>query len=361
MGARHDRLPLTYDECRARFVHVARLLDGGSSSHPIDARGPHGLELTIDAARVGSVGADRVLVVLSGVHGVEGFLGSALQTDLLSRVEPLPAGMAVVAVHGVNPWGMAWWRRQNESNVDLNRNWQRDRGAPFDNQAYDELHALACPDSAKLPDVGEMLVAAQSLVAERGLVWVRDGITVGQYRHPDGLHYGGSRTEESNRILETVIPALVGEGSKVLIVDLHTGHGPWGEVTALSDQPAGSPQDDFHRRWCDRVEATAGNPDATTGLKAGQIANGLRDLLPDATCYATSLEFGTADDLTQLGATYQEQWVHRLGDRADPAHQAAVWAYRCCFTPDDADWERRTLTAGRDHLARAVEAVAAWT
>ncbi len=331
------------------------------ASHPIQARGPHGLGLTIGTARGGPVDADRVLVVLSGVHGVEGFLGSALQADLLEGLGPLPAGMAVVVVHAVNPWGMAWWRRQNESNVDLNRNWQRDHGAPFDNEAYDELHPFACPDSPELPDVGEMLAAAQSLVADRGLVWVRDGITIGQYRHPDGLHYGGSCTEESNRILEVVIPQLVGGASKVLTVDLHTGHGPWGEVTALSDQPPGSAQDDFHRAWCDRVEATAGNPEATTGLKAGQIASGFAAILPGATCYATSLEFGTADDLTQLGATFQEQWVHRRGDRTNAAHHAAVWAYRCCFTPDDAGWEQRTLAAGRDHLARAVEAMAGWT
>ncbi|HEX4904971.1 MAG TPA: DUF2817 domain-containing protein [Acidimicrobiales bacterium] len=357
---RHDRLPLTYDESRARFLHAARGSGAAVTSHPIEARGPRGLELTIDTARVGAADPERVLLVLSGVHGVEGFVCSALQADLLDGLGELPSDMAVIAIHAVNPWGMAWWRRQNESNVDLNRNWQRDRGVPFDNDAYDELHPLACPDSSELPDVGQMLAAAQSLVEARGLAWVRDGITVGQYRHPDGLHYGGARTEESNRILEAVVPQLVGGATRVMTVDLHTGHGPWGELTALSEQPPGSPQDTFHRAWCDRVEATSGNPDATTARKAGPIAGGLAAVLPDATCFAATLEVGTADDLTQLGATYQEQWVHRRADRSDPKYKDVVWAYRCCFTPDDASWEQRALTAGREHLTRAVEAVAGW-
>lgn len=359
--SRVARLPLTYDECRARFVHASVEAEADRIGHSLAARGPDGQSLSVDTVRLGPIDAPTCLVVLSGVHGVEGFVGSALQCELLGRWTELPRHVSVVVVHAVNPWGMAWWRRQNESNVDLNRNWRRDEGIPFDNAAYEELHPLACPDTDELPPVEAMLAAAQGLVAERGLVWVRDGITVGQYRHPDGLHFGGDRTEESNRILEGVVSRLVVGADRVLTVDLHTGHGPAGTVTALSDQPPGSPQDQLLAAWCDRVEATADNPDATTGTKAGQIANGFADLLPGVECFATSLEFGTVDDLTQLAATYQEQWVHRHGDRDDPRHAAAVWAYRCCFTPDDPDWETAALAGGRAHLDRALQTVATWS
>jgi hypothetical protein len=122
----------------------------------------------------------------------------------------------------------------------------------------------------------------------------------------------------------------------------------------------GSDQDTFFRAAFDRVEATTGNPDATTGLKAGQIANGLRDALPRGTCFSTSLEFGTSSDLEQLQATYHEQWVYRHGDRRNTVHRNAMWAYRCCFTPDDREWERVSMHTGRDHLDRALAALAAW-
>ncbi|HVJ95719.1 MAG TPA: DUF2817 domain-containing protein [Acidimicrobiia bacterium] len=360
-GLRLARLPLTYDECRARFRWAAAATSATAESHVIGACGPEGQRLSIDIVRLGAEDAPNVLVVLSGVHGVEGFLGSTLQTDAMLRwSERLGSDVAALFVHAVNPWGMAWGRRQNETNVDLNRNWRRDEGTPFDNAGYDEVHALACPDSPDLPDPDAMMADAMSLVAERGLPWVRDAITVGQYRHADGLHYGGAQTEASNRVLEEALLPKLRRARRVLILDLHTGHGPRGEVTILSDQPPSSAQHEFFTAIFDRVEATVDNPDATTGKKAGQIANGLRDELANARCFSTALEFGTASDIEQLQATYQEQWVFRRGDRTHPAHQAAIAAYRNCFTPDDEAWERQTIAAGRAHLDRALSAVETW-
>jgi predicted deacylase len=353
-------LALTYDEARARFRRAAAECGLAVAAHPISAPGPSGEQLTVDVVSVGAARPQRSLVLLSGVHGVEGFVGSQLQCELLSRLPDLPPDVSVVFVHAVNPWGMAWWRRQNESNVDLNRNWRRDEVEPIHNDAYDEVHALACPDTSAPPSVDDMLASAQEWVRERGLTWVRDAITTGQYRHADGLHYGGARTEESTAIVERVVRERLAGAERVLTVDLHTGHGPAREFTALCDQPPGSPQETFLRSVFERVEATVDNPGATTGLKSGQIANGFRDVLTGATCFATSLEAGTVDDLTQLGATYLEQWVHRRGDRTIPEHAAAVWAYRCCFTPDDRDWEVTVLERGASALDRSLAAVADW-
>lgn len=354
-------LPLTYGECRARFARAATVAGRPVQRHDITAVGPAGQRLGIDVATLGAADAPRLVVVLSGVHGVEGFIGSALQCDLLDRTTPdmLPPGVAVLLVHAVNPWGMAWWRRENESNVDLNRNWRRSDTEPIHNEAYDEIHELVCPASPSLPPVDELLDAAAGLVAERGLDWVRDAITAGQYRHPDGLHYGGARTEESNRILEAITRDQIDGRDRVLVIDLHTGHGPRGELTLLSDQPADSAQHGFFTRSFPTasVEATVANPDATTGPKSGQIANGIRARFPAGHCVSTSAELGTTPDLDQLAATYQASWVHRHGDHGNPAHAAAVWAYRCCFTPDDPEWERAAFERGRALLDAALSAV----
>jgi hypothetical protein len=299
------------------------------------------------------------------VHGVEGFVGSVLQADFVHRLDPssVPDDLAVLVVHAVNPWGMAHWRRQNESNVDLNRNWRRDHATVERNEAYDLLHPLACPDRAELPTADELLASAGALVAERGQDWVRDGVTAGQYHHPDGLHFGGDRSEVSTVVLERIFTEHLDGAGKILTIDLHTGHGPEAEITLLSDAAPGSPQDTFLRAGFPglRVEATAGNPRATTGSKSGQIANGLARVLPEATCFGSSVEFGTASDEEQLVATCQEQWVHRRGLRDDPAYASVVWAYRRCFTPDDPEWEDRVLAAGRDLLRSAVTTVAEWT
>jgi hypothetical protein len=357
-------LPLTYDESRARFRRAATEAGLEVEPHTIEARGPHGQELTVDVVALGARRPRRALTVLSGVHGVEGYLTSQLQTDLLERLDPasLPDDVVVLLVHAVNPWGMAWWRRQNESNVDLNRNWQRDDLAPIHNDAYDELHPLACPDTPTLPTVDDLLARALELVERHGLAWVRDAITLGQYRHPDGLHYGGARTEASNRILERVVAGHLAGVERSFALDLHTGHGARCEITFLSDEPEGTAQDRFlrHHFGPDRVLATVDNPDASTGTKSGQIAPGFARLLRGATHHATSVEFGTTPDEQQLAATYLESWVDRHGDRSDPEHARVVWEYRCCFTPPDPDWATTCRASGADLIDAAVDAVATW-
>lgn len=361
---RRDRLPLTYEESRARFRYGAARAGAPVATHPIAARGPFGQELTIDVARVGPRQPHRALVLLSGVHGVEGFVNAEVQAELLLRLAgadvDLPDDVGIVLVHAVNPWGMAHDRRQNESNVDLNRNWMRDDIEPAQNQAYDEVHHLACPDTPDLPTPDDLFTSLAPVLADRGEAWIRDAITKGQYSRPDGLHYGGATTEESNAILQSELPPLLQRAEKVLTVDLHTGHGPRGEIVLLSSQPPGSPQDDFLRAAFGDVEATAGNPDATTGVKSGQIASGLSMLLPDALCHAVVIEVGTANTIEQLIATYQEQWVHRRGDLSIPEHAAARARYRDCFTPDDPDWEAPAREGLRAHVDMAVAAISAW-
>lgn len=357
-------LPLTYLECRARFRRAASARGVTVDVYALDGHGPDGEELTIDVVHLGPRRPQRALTVLSGVHGVEGFVTSTIQTDLLERLDPkrLPEGVAVVLVHAVNPWGMAWWRRQNEHNVDLNRNWRRSDVEPQHNDAYDVIHPIACPDTPELPSVEALLERATAVVAERGLPWVRDAITVGQYRHPDGLHYGGARTEASNRALEEIVHEHLAGVDRSLVLDLHTGHGPSGAVTLLSDQPPGSAADELLRRAFPDVEvmATVDNAEATTGRKSGQIAAGMADLLPGAAHVATAVEFGTTPDEEQLVATYLESWVHRRGDRRIPAHAAAVWRYRCCFTPEDPAWADACRRHGARLIGQGVAALATW-
>lgn len=95
----------------------------------------------------GDPAAKRLLVALSGTHGVEGYYGSACQIKWLQELgkRSLPADVAVVMIHSINLWGMAWLRRVNEDNIDLNRNHLNFDGSLPDNQAYDALHAIyAC-------------------------------------------------------------------------------------------------------------------------------------------------------------------------------------------------------------------------
>lgn len=360
--ARLDRLPLTYGESRARFRRATSVAGVACESRYLNALGRDGLDLSIDVARVGAKLPRRGLIVLSGVHGVEGYIGSALQTDLLYRIdrEQMPEDFGLLLVHAVNPWGMDHWRRQNESNVDLNRNWRRSETSPPENAGYEELHELLCPEGDDGPDVAGLVEVMQDYLAKHGLMWILEAISNGQYSHPDGLHYGGDETEESTAILDEIVSGWLDRAVMAFTMDLHTGHGNYGKYTLLSDAPPDSAQDSWLRRYYGdaHVEATRDNPGATTSLKYGQIANGFRAITGDAEYYSTSLEFGAADPVEQLSAAYLESFYTRKDLRDTPEGEAAVWRYRCCFTPDDPDWEAAALGQGRELIDTAIEAVA---
>src|ERR1051326_2712065 len=122
-----------YFSARDRFRRAAAQAGATTHALPLSAKGPQGESLVTDIAWFGAASPRRVLVHSSGLHGVEGFAGSAIQLQLLDNVPVPPADTAIVVVHILNPYGMAWLRRVNENNVDLNRNFRSNgsyAGAP---------------------------------------------------------------------------------------------------------------------------------------------------------------------------------------------------------------------------------------
>ncbi|MEZ6089290.1 MAG: DUF2817 domain-containing protein [Pirellulaceae bacterium] len=111
----------TYAEARRRFVDAARLV--GASVHSYRIRVDGDEELSIDVAIQGPDDAPTI-VTSSGVHGVEGYFGSAVQLSLLERWRTYGCDNETrhVLIHAVNPFGFSHLRRFNEENIDLNRN-----------------------------------------------------------------------------------------------------------------------------------------------------------------------------------------------------------------------------------------------
>ena len=101
-----DLFSQTVPESHARFLEAAADLDVEVFTHPLT--GPADEPLQTSVARLGPAKARNVILSISGVHGLEGFAGSALQVGALrSRAELLDLGpdMAIVFVHQLNPWG----------------------------------------------------------------------------------------------------------------------------------------------------------------------------------------------------------------------------------------------------------------
>ena len=128
----------SYLESRQRFLtSINELSDLGykvKTDHLlIEAKGLNEEELTIDIAVVGSLESEKMLISSSGVHGVEGYPGSAIQLSIIDEMKKtiMFADVCIIFIHSINPYGMSWLRRVNENNVDLNRNFlEKHEGEP---------------------------------------------------------------------------------------------------------------------------------------------------------------------------------------------------------------------------------------
>src|SRR5262249_50013786 len=139
----------SYAEARQKFLAAADSADLDVESHAHPMLGRDGEALALDVARDGPRDAQRLLLISSGWHGVEGFGGSgvqaALRRDAAWRQAAHDAGVAVVYLHALNPYGFSWWRRTTHENVDLNRNFH-DFSKPLpSNPGYDEIASLLVP------------------------------------------------------------------------------------------------------------------------------------------------------------------------------------------------------------------------
>jgi hypothetical protein len=121
-GPPEEHVSDSYFQARERFLIAARARAAKIDGHAIASRSSRGEELSIDTAYLGPDSPECLLAISSGIHGVEGFAGGAIQhqllRDQLGGLEMRPE-CGLLLVHGLNPYGFSAVRRVNENNVDL--------------------------------------------------------------------------------------------------------------------------------------------------------------------------------------------------------------------------------------------------
>jgi Protein of unknown function (DUF2817) len=310
----------------------------------------------VDLAWLGPEAPERLLVVSSGVHGVEGFAGSALQLQLLEAQLDglaLPGDAGLLLVHAVNPHGFAELRRVNESNVDLNRNFLRHPDEHVPNPAYDELAAAVLPERLDEESDAASRRALLGFAERHGFPRLQEALTRGQYDHADGVYYGGAREEESAGILRLVARRAPRGSRRVVWVDVHTGLGPWGEVEMISEFGPGDPRYERARAvWGEAVRSTL-TGDSVSATVCGSMDRAVADALADRELVLACAEFGTYDPTRVFWALRADNWLHVRGDPDSEQGRRIRSELLEVFRPSDPAWRRRVLEVGADVLTRA--------
>ena len=331
-------LSATYPIARAAFLAAAEAAGAAVDTFEHLLRGPEGEPLGIDVAELGPRDASTVVLVVSATHGVEGYCGSALQTHWLAHhAGDRPAGLRVVNVHALNPFGMAWVRRVNEDNVDLNRNFVDWSQPAPDNTEYDGIAADVVPDDWSAESQQRTLEALLALVGQWGFPKMQAVVSGGQYTHPKGVFYGGTGPVWSHRWLRQWCAANLTHARRVVIIDLHTGLGEWGHGELIGSAAAGDPL--FDRAvalWPDAVSMLSG--DSVSAVLAGDWLNVADQLAPHAEVTPICIEYGTVDGITVLQSLRADAWLHGHGDPAGPDGPAVRAQVRAAFADDDPAW-----------------------
>jgi hypothetical protein len=340
-----------YESARTRFRETAHAAGATLYSLPLADRSPCGEALSIEIAWLGSARAQRVFMHLCGVHGVEAYTGSAVQLALFdSPVEP-PPGHALVLVHVVNPYGMAWLRRTNEHNVDLNRNFlvqgERWEGAP---PLYAVLDPLLNPPSP--PSRDAFVLRALGAIARYGLKPTLQAVAQGQYEFPRGLFFGGRELEPGARLLTEWLRQHLCGVEHLFAFDLHTGLGPWGGDLVVPEHGVGVTP----------VPALA----AALGRSAGELARpsigytvrglmgaALPHLLPQAKVDFLLQEIGTYRTLTVFSALRDENRWHFHGDGGIDHRAKRRLVEALC--PASVAWRRQAIRLGADTARKVAQ------
>lgn len=338
-----------YAGARARFRAAALRCGAALDALPLAARGPHDESLTIDVAWLGARRPRQVLLHLSGVHGVEAFAGSAAQLALLAAPPQLPGDGALILVHVLNPYGMAWLRRANEHNVDLNRNFHLDNGiwtgAP---PLYKRLDALLNPASPPELDAFALRLGMAGL--RHGARAVRQAIAHGQHRYPRGLFYGGSELQPGPRLLIDWLQEELTSVEALFAIDLHTGLGPYAADTLLVELGVGTAELPALSRVLQRPLASGGmTPGAYT--VRGSLGAALPQLLPDTRVEFVLQEIGTRSAVHVLHALREENRWHHYGD-GDIEHPAKRRLLEA-LCPAAPAWREAAIAHATDVVCRA--------
>ena len=352
----------SYEEARKKFLNLSDKLGITifSFQHP-SITTESGDPLTIDASWLGPRDAKNVLVMLSGTHGPESYTGSAIQLSWLQQQEKFTSSsLAVLNIHGVNPFGWAFCSRTNENNVDLNRNF-------VDFEYLIESHPLTKPIQETLsqstengPNYISISFGLIKSILKNGLKSVSDSISNGQYICPEGIGYGGQTTQWSNEIVTNILKENLIEAEQVAIIDWHTGIGDYGKPCLLCFDDPSTPSYTRACSWwskgvdkSDQSYVSGKRPDYQ-----GLLINSARDIAQHhgATTTSAVIEFGTYGNLRMLNALIIDRWLRSLKDHdrknIKEIHKKKILD---AFYPDDPLWRASVLNHSHRIIDEAID------
>jgi len=348
----------TYEASRSRFRENLAVIQeywpkAQLSQHKITGDE----DLTIDWVQSDALETnEKVLILTTAEHGVEGYVGSAMQQrfidKFLPRLDPRMTGLLLL--HSINPWGMKYHRRVNANNVDLNRTfvWKNSFDKTI-NPDYDRLLDILRADkpfkNLTLSNLDYYLKLALK-VLQMGWPAFKSAFLLGQYRHADGLFYGGEGYQEETKVLIDLYRQAFGAYDQILHLDMHTGYGSRFQMSMVNSMHEKRSSQEFVENF-NYPLVVAANPEEFYAIQGDMIDYEYelwQHEFSDKKLFATAFEFGTFGDgfKGKVGMPRAMSFENRLywqGVDDQNLEQKIKYDFEELFNPSALEWKAKAV------------------
>ena len=362
-----DSFYTTYDEIRDHLGErvdalVASGIEVEYTTYAVDASD----DLYIDNIYLPSSAEKTNLIVLTtGVHGMEGYIGSVMLDVFFEDVYPTinTENTGILIVANVNPYGMKYMRRYNENNVDLNRNFI-ENWEDFDlssNKEYPKVDTFLQPEgkmgNAFWHEVSFYLSLAKEAIFT-GADTISDALLTGQYEYPEGVYYGGNGDEISTTYLKSVFADCIdGEYENIVHIDIHSGYGPRYNMVIFNSVQDPTTEAEAKEMFGYEYIIATDSEDfyATFGDTTDYFYRLAKSKNSDKELYSTCFEFGTIgdgflDSILSLKYTVDENRNHWYPTDNTITEEMVRENYYELFYPTETEWRQKTIVDFKDAI-----------
>jgi len=352
--------PTDYFASRHHFVERAAASGAKRTREPVSALGPDSQALSVDIASFISDQDKRRIILTSGVHGVEGFIGASVQLHAMQMLAQhgLPNNTGVIMVHAINPWGFAHLRRVNENNIDVNRNFI-DFGIdkPVPNPGYATLNPVINPQGE--PGVtGEFqywLQAIKLIQQSGGIKNLAGPIAMGQSDFKKGLFFTGTNVSESTALIQKLVLSATDTVDEIIILDVHSGLGRSGLATLISN--TNMRKNTEAKTWLESHFAQSvvmENSHNNAYTAQGSLSRWCESVFKNKRFLYQCVEIGTVGPMNVMSALRRENQAHHWTKRDSKSYRQTKQSLLNVFAPPSHRWRTTAVSQAMHTFSKSL-------
>ena len=190
---------------------------------------------------------------------------------------------------------------------------------------------------------------------KNGNTALKKAVSGGQYTDQQGIFFGGHKEIWSNKTLSTITKRYLSNAERVVLIDFHTGLGPYGNAEIILNEKEHSPA--YKRAvewWGEMVQTSASGKSVSVHIQT-TLKLAIPKILPDIEVTAVTLEFGTFSSLKVFWELRAENWNYNYGDKEHPSRNKITNNLLRAFYPEDNDWKNQVWQHGKEVVEQALD------